>query len=156
MEYGKQGTRKGVCSFYLFFILLLYSGPAMKKDFGKWHDEKSSINENRPRPFFYEGEVWWCSLGVNVGYEEDGKSDAFERPVVIFRKFNKEVFWGLPVTSQDKSGRYYFHYDYDGKEFAAILSQIRLLDAKRLRRRILVLSQAERNALDEKFKELLQ
>lgn len=127
----------------------------MKKDFWKWHDNKRHVHDVAMRPFFYEGELWWCSLGANIGREEDGKNDAFERPVVIFRKFNKEVFWGLPVTSQDKSGRYYFHYGHDGKRFAVILSQIRLLDAKRLRRRILVFSQEERKALDEKFKELL-
>jgi len=72
----------------------------MNKDYGQWHYLKSKIEIDTPSPQFRELEIWWCSLGKNVGTEEDGKNNLFERPVLIFRKFNKEIFWGLPLTSR--------------------------------------------------------
>jgi mRNA interferase MazF len=55
----------------------------MKKDFKKWHDKKSRINKIEPRPFFHEREIWYCALGVNVGFEQDGSGQDFIRPVII-------------------------------------------------------------------------
>ena len=83
--------------------------------------------------FFHEREVWWCSLGVNVGYEQDGKGERFARPVLIFKKFNKEIFWGVPITMASKTGKFYSPINLgDSKKRCAIISQIRLLDCKRL------------------------
>jgi len=45
----------------------------MKKDFQKWHGKKSTIDQIEKRPFFHEGEIWWCVLGVNVGFEQDDR-----------------------------------------------------------------------------------
>ncbi len=30
----------------------------------------------------------WCSIGINVGDEEDGKNELYERPVLVIKKFN--------------------------------------------------------------------
>jgi mRNA interferase MazF len=56
---------------------------------------------------FQEREVWWCNIGVNIGDEEDGKSEFFSRPVLIIHKFNKKVFWGIPLTAQVKDNPNY-------------------------------------------------
>jgi len=40
----------------------------MKKDFQNWHKIKADIDQFRLSPFFREREIWWCSLGANVGY----------------------------------------------------------------------------------------
>ena len=45
----------------------------MKKDFDSWNEKKKILNNNDVS-FYHEREVWWCSLGVNVGYEQNGKS----------------------------------------------------------------------------------
>lgn len=106
----------------------------MKKDFQKWHQRKSEIDDRQePRVFFHEREVWWCSLGLNVGFEQDGRGEKFARPVLVFKKFNKEVFWALPLSTKIKTGKFYVPIDLgDGVARVAILSQIRLMDAKRL------------------------
>ena len=39
----------------------------------------------------HEGEIWWVRLGVNVGYEIDGKSSDFSRPVIIIKKSSVQV-----------------------------------------------------------------
>lgn len=116
----------------------------MKKDFSKWHALKTKLHSRQNKKFFHEREVWFCSLGNNVGFEQDGKNDFFERPVIVVRKFNTDIFWGIPLTSQPKKGKFYFKFKTlnRGKCFFsyAILSQIRLFDQRRLRRKLDILN----------------
>ncbi len=107
----------------------------MGKDFDRWNEKKKIINlKDIDNVFFRTREVWWCHLGLNVGYEQDGKGDEFRRPVLIFKKFNAETFWGLSLTSQHKLGKYYFSFDVFSVETknTVNLSQIKLIDSKRL------------------------
>lgn len=105
----------------------------MNKDFKGWHNKKSDLHENKVRPFFHEREVWFASLGLNVGFEQDGRGDKFLRPVVVIKKFNNEVFWCVPLTKNKKKGNYYFQFSIDEEQIStAILSQLRLVDSKRL------------------------
>ena len=43
----------------------------MDKDFDKWNIEKKNLDERliNKNSFFYPREVWWCSIGINVGVE---------------------------------------------------------------------------------------
>jgi mRNA-degrading endonuclease toxin of MazEF toxin-antitoxin module len=106
----------------------------MKKDYKKWMSKKSGINNDKVRPFFHEREVWFSSLGENVGFEQDGNGENFLRPVLILKKFNNEIVWALPLTRTEKKNKYYFQLSSTGS--VAILSQIRLVDAKRLQYKI--------------------
>lgn len=184
----------------------------MKKDFQRWHKKKSDLQERALHRFYSEREVWWCSLGANVGFEQDGKGEDFARPVVIILRiprssatgeprmweggrgngsfpvaesrseatlrnrgvlrklvrriprqlaagigrtsfikgFSKEVFVCLPLTAQPKKGKFYHSVSLeDGRPRNAILSQIRLLDTKRLQEKIGTMNEAQ-------FKELKQ
>lgn len=105
----------------------------MEKDFQKWHKKKRYIEHNRPRVFFKEREVWLCYIGENIGFEQDGRGEDFLRPVVVLKKFNNEVLWVMPLTRTVKKNKYYFPFKFRGKISVAILSQIRLIDAKRLK-----------------------
>lgn len=105
----------------------------MKRDFTKWHKKKENIDNKDERVYFHEREIWWCSIGANVGYEQDGKGEKFARPVLVFKKFNKEIFWAIPVSTTIKTGKFYYSIDIgDNIKRCVILSQIRLLDGKRL------------------------
>ena len=96
-------------------------------------------------------------LGVNIGYEQDGKGDDFMRPIIVLKQFNKEVFWALPLTTQPKVGKYYFPVDLgDGRARQAILSQLRLVDAKRLKKKLGVLSEQQFQELRKAITALLQ
>ncbi|MFW0862376.1 MAG: type II toxin-antitoxin system PemK/MazF family toxin [Candidatus Komeilibacteria bacterium] len=86
--------------------------------------------------FFREKEIWWASLGVNIGYEQDGKNKNFERPVIIVKKFNKDLFWAIPTTTKIKDKHYYFKFSYNGSKQSTILSQLKLFSSKRLIRKI--------------------
>jgi mRNA interferase MazF len=103
-----------------------------KKDFDKWNMEKKRVDDAH-RIFFHEREIWWAKLGVNIGFEQDGKGRDFARPILIVKKFNNIVFWGLPLTTKVKKSKFYFELNSDdGVQRSAILSQLKLYDAKRL------------------------
>ena len=116
----------------------------MQKDFIEWSKNKADIHNERMRPFFHEREIWWCSLGENVGFEQDGKGTKFARPVIVFKKFNKEVFWAIPLSTKVKHGRFYVAlYAIDNIQRVAIISQLRLVDSKRLLDKITMVSEDE-------------
>ena len=117
---------------------------SVKKDFQEWHNEKSSLHENKTRVFFHEREVWFASLGANIGFEQDGKGQEFLRPILVVKKFNNEVLWGVPTTKKNKKGKYYFPFQYKKSESTtAILSQLRLIDSKRLSYKIGFVKEAD-------------
>lgn len=128
----------------------------MNKDFKKWHKDKEVIHNERPRVFFHEREIWFCYLGVNIGFEQDGQGDKFLRPVVILRKFSNEVFWGVPLTKTKKEGKYYFKFSFNSDEQSiAIISQLRLIDAKRLLYKVGDISEKDFEVLKQKIRQLI-
>lgn len=104
--------------------------------FVEWTKIKIRIHIKKSDLYFYEGEIWWVSLGANIGYEEDGKNAQFERPVLILRKFNSQTFWAIPITSKVKDTFFHYKFEYNGKTNALHLTQLRLLSAKRLLRKL--------------------
>jgi len=49
------------------------------------------------------------------------------------RKFNKNIFYGVPLSSQIKEkNRYYISISFQDKKISALISQMKLIDAKRL------------------------
>ena len=83
-----------------------------------------------------EGEVYWCSLGENIGDEENGKGSEFSRPVLIFKKFNNNIFLGIPMSTKNKESVYYVTVRLEYLIRSVIISQIRILDTKRLMKKI--------------------
>lgn len=117
----------------------------MKKDFDKWNSKKKLVDQktiNRDL-FFYEREIWWCSLGLNVGVEADGKNEDFERPVLIIKKFNSDMVWVLPMTTREKNDKYHYKIEHEFFKSWVVLSQIKTMSTKRLRRKILSISEAD-------------
>lgn len=127
----------------------------MKKDFKKWHGKKTAIDHIEKRPFFHEREIWYCHLGLNVGFEQDGSGDDFLRPVIILRKFNREVLWVLPLTHTKKNNRYYYSFYFIDGISTAILSQLKLIDSKRLSYKIGGINNKSFVELKQKLKVLL-
>ena len=113
----------------------------MKKDFDNWNKQKKVIHDKKVKAFFQVREVWWCALGVNVGFEQDGGSEDYSRPVVIIKKFNNESCLVVPLTSRPKSGKYFVSVgEIEGKLAVAILSQLRFVDQKRLENKLCMLN----------------
>lgn len=108
----------------------------MAKDFTNWHKLKAKLEIIDFSLLFSEKEVWWCSIGVNIGSEEDGKNEKLERPVIIFRKFSHDTFWALPLTSKIKRGKFFYPLEFQNVLRTVMLSQLRILSSRRLQRRI--------------------
>ena len=109
----------------------------MQKDFKTWHERKTVINDTERRPFFQKKEILFCYFGANLGFEQDGTGEYFQRPVVIIRKFNNEILWAIPLSKTKKRNGYYYEFPFnDTITSVAILSQIKLIDALRLSRKI--------------------
>lgn len=136
----------------------------MTKDYRKWHVLKINIENLEKEVLFRDQEIWWCSLGENIGFEEDGKNEKYERPVLVFRKFHKGMFFGLPLTSKEKDNKFHFKLtlsipDENGvvreKVSYVILSQLRLFSSKRMIRRMVHINDNVFKELKEKFFRLL-
>lgn len=128
------------------------------KNFDKWNEEKKRVHtsEKGHAFFFHEREIWWCAVGANVGVETDGKHDSFERPVLVIRKFNKEMFWGVPLTSHERKGEYYTKITGEHTASWVIVSQLRTWSSKRLLRRIGMVSKNNFLAVAEKIRDFIK
>ena len=128
----------------------------MEKDFFEWAKVKTDVQQ-RDEPFFYERELWWCSLGTNVGNETNGKNDLYERPVLIVKKFNKTQLWAVPLTTRragKKSNRYYVETNSTGRTAHIVLSQLRTVSSKRLTRKMGTMGDEEFRQVVERVKQL--
>jgi mRNA interferase MazF len=104
----------------------------MEKNFDQWNRLKQNLDSKERLPTFKQREIWWCSLGLNIGHEENGKSNDCSRPILILRKFNHHIFFGIPLTTQIKEKHYYHKVHFKNKEQCVMISQLRLFDSKRL------------------------
>ncbi len=110
----------------------------MWEEFLTWIKLKFKIQQNSLRPLFEEREIWYCVFGQNIGREINGKNNSnyseklFLRPVFILKKLNKESFIGIPLTSKEKVGSWFYKLEIRGSCSYLVFSQIRSFDAKRL------------------------
>ncbi|WP_457746413.1 type II toxin-antitoxin system PemK/MazF family toxin [Sulfurimonas sp.] len=107
--------------------------------FDSWNILKKKTHQNMKTIGIKERDVLFIRMGQNIGYEQDGKKGGeFLRPVVVVKKFNKDMFLGIALTTKIKNDRYHFPFTFYNKsnkkiENCAILSQVRFYDAKRVK-----------------------
>ncbi len=102
-----------------------------------WASKKVKIHfSDRGELYFEEREIWWASLGENVGSEVNGKNYYFERPVIVLRKFSSDMMLVVPTTSKLKTGSWYFRFYFDDQERCAVMAQIRTISSQRLIRKM--------------------
>ncbi|MCL2112193.1 MAG: type II toxin-antitoxin system PemK/MazF family toxin [Clostridiales bacterium] len=130
----------------------------MKKDYTSWSPIKARIHNAAKRPVgFYKREIWICSIGENIGFEEDGKGERFVRPVLIMRNFGNRFCFTVPLSTTTKRGKYYHPFNADtGKTSVALLSQAKAVDAARLRRKIGMASKEDFAVIKKKLAEVLE
>ena len=127
----------------------------MQKDFDEWNSRKKEIDEGNSN-FYHEREVRWCSLGVNIGFEQDGTSEKYHRPVLIIKGFSRQVCLVVPLTTSKKKNKYHMSIGMvEDTEAFAILSQIRLIDTKRLHDRLAILDKEMFQNIRKAIKDLI-
>lgn len=78
------------------------------------------------------------------------------RPVIIIKKFNNEIFWCIPLTTKIKTGKHYHSFSFDEKEIStAIISQLRLIDAKRLQYKVGDINKGDFEEIKRKIRQFL-
>jgi mRNA-degrading endonuclease toxin of MazEF toxin-antitoxin module len=127
------------------------------KKYDEWNEVKKDIVVKNQNLTFKVREIYWLSVGQNIGYEIYGKGDEYLRPVLILRKFSKESFLGIPLTSVSKNDMFHFEFvPIKGEKINyAILSQIKLFSAKRIKSKMGKISQDDFKSLKEKLKILI-
>lgn len=108
------------------------------KAFDAWNERKKETDAKFPDRSLYihEREVWWSSVGVNVGSEIDGKNENFERPVLVAKVISGGGFFGIPLTTKPKGHRYEVAVQHSKGMTFANVSQLRFFSAKRLLRKV--------------------
>jgi len=106
--------------------------------FEKWNLLKQKSNFSKKIIGIKERDILFVKMGQNIGYEQDGKGEEFLRPVIVLKKFNKNMFLGIALTTQKKETRYHFEFQYKNKSEktitnSAILSQVKIYDTKRVK-----------------------
>ena len=127
----------------------------MSKDFNQWHNLKQNLHNSRKVVVFKERDIIWASIGINIGYEQDGKGEISSRPLLILKKYNRNLFFGIPLSTKIKEGSFFFEFILNDKPSSALLVQGRTYDAKRLENKIGMINQKDFSALKLKLKELL-
>ena len=116
-----------------------------------WFELKVKLRAKKDRIIFKQGEIWWCSLGFNIGEEIFGKGQKFTRPVLIFKKFTRDSFMGLPLTTHGKKGSWYIEIEVRDTKQYVLLNQARILDKKRLTNKIGSVNKADFEKVKKRF-----
>ena len=130
----------------------------MSEEFDKWNTIKKETNQSNP-PIFKDREIYYTRMGHNIGHEQNGKGEEFVRPVVILKRLSREMFIGIPLSSQLKEGSFYHTINFTKRgeptQNRAIIAQIKLFSARRLLNKIGMIDKEEFSALKQKVNELL-
>ena len=104
----------------------------IREEFDNWIEQKKYLHFRDRSPRIRIGEVWWCSVGYNVGVEINGKGSTYIRPVVIYKVLGRYSFLGIPLTSQPKHGTWYAEFTFKNRAQYAALCSMRAMSKARL------------------------
>ena len=97
-----------------------------------WNNLKKQLDSKEEIITFYQGNIYFMSIGMNIGRESYGKDNLFLRPVLVYKKLTSTTFLGIPLTSKEKNGSYFFQFSYKkNKKSTAMLHQMRVFDIRR-------------------------
>ena len=150
------------------------SFPALEK-FDEWNEEKKKIQtkideekllpeeeKKKKRIYINEREIWYTTLGQNIGNESNGKK-LFLRPVLVIKKIGS-MFFVVPMTTKWKDNIYHHEvwnvvYDSEYENVPDVsrvqLSQARVIDKWRFSHHIGTISLDDFVSIKQKLKALL-
>lgn len=94
-------------------------------------------------------------MGINIGFEQDGTGKEFDRPVLVIKRFNKDISIVAPLTTSNKNNKYYISIGkIGGKNAKVIISQIKLIDTKRFYKREAILDKETFNLIKKTIRNM--
>ncbi|RYA23122.1 toxin-antitoxin system protein [Malaciobacter halophilus] len=131
----------------------------MEEEYNNWNNIKKEIAKDNISVGFKNRDIFYMNVGKNIGFEQDGKGENFVRPVVVVKGFNKNMFFGIPLSTKIKEGKFYYRFSFYKKDKEvvniALLSQMRLFSTKRLLNKIGMMNIEDFKNMKNKFKELI-
>jgi mRNA-degrading endonuclease toxin of MazEF toxin-antitoxin module len=130
-----------------------------ENQYNRWNDQKKSIQQRdlvAKKIYFNQGDIWWCSIGKNIGTESCGKGDRFRRPVLILKKLSHEACIVLPLGTQEKKGTWFEEVIFENGKRWVSLYQIRMVHIKRFERKIGEITKEDMCRVKEKLGALLE
>ena len=127
----------------------------MGKNFDQWNVKKKRLDIAKRSLLFKEGEIWWCSVGMNIGEEVYGKGEHFRRPVVVFKKLSHNSCIAMPTTTRERNGSWFHHLNIKNKDRWVMMNQMKFISANRLWVRESSLSSEEFSGLKKSAAKLL-
>lgn len=110
------------------------------KNFDNWNIKKKILDKRDVELYYRPREIWWCYLGLNVGCEQDGNEKKFLRPVIIVRDFGSSSCLIIPLTKSSKKHPLRIPIgEVENNKAVAVLSQMKVIDTKRLLEKINIL-----------------
>src|SRR5204862_3084369 len=101
--------------------------------FLEWIGLKQKLHQGtQTPPLVSAGDIWWASIGENVGSEINGKSRLFSRPVIIFKRLAHDFYFVIPTTTKLKVGSWFVPFRQADRNMIASLHQARAVDHRRL------------------------
>jgi len=126
------------------------------KKFDDWNTLKQITERKKQRVYFKERDIFWLKLGENIGHEQNGKGEKFQRAVLVVRRYTNEMFLGVPLSTTIRDGSFFFQFQFlDDKISTALLVQNRLFSSKRLIKKIGKISEVDFVKLKSKLKDLI-
>lgn len=131
----------------------------MEEYFNEWNEIKKNTHKEKVLVGFKNRDIFYIKMGHNIGFEQNGKGENFVRPVVILKKFNKNMFFGIPLSTQLKEGKFYYQFEFQKNYFLskniALLSQMKLYSSNRLLNKIGVMNKDDFENMKDRLKILI-
>ena len=127
----------------------------MEEEFDSWNELKKKLNKREAPVFCNMREIWWCSIGMNIGSELYGKNELFERPVLVLKVFNIDTVKIVPLTTKPKIGKYYAPVSYKEVTSQAVFTHAKTISTKRLSRKVGRIDRDQFDRIILKYKEIL-
>ncbi|HIP11555.1 MAG TPA: type II toxin-antitoxin system PemK/MazF family toxin [Arcobacter sp.] len=126
------------------------------KKFNEWNELTQTLNKKENIINFKEREIYWGSLGENIGSEQNGKGKDFSRPILVVKKLNKQLFFSVPLSTTIRDGSYFYNFNFfENQQSSALLVQAKIFDLKRIDQKIGMINKNDFLKLKEKLRVLL-
>jgi len=97
---------------------------------------KENTQDDMKIRLFKQRDIFFIKMGENIGNEQNGKGANFVRPIVVLKKITKDMFIGIPLSTQIKSGSWFYQFEFKSKDKIskniAIIPQVKMFSSQRL------------------------
>ena len=126
------------------------------KNYNQWNEVEKLTETTSKKVFFKERDIFGVKIGENIGYEQNGKGDKFQRPVIIVRKYTNDMFLGVPLSTTLREGSFFFQFSFlEDKISTALLVQNKLFSSKRLMKKIGKINEKDFSEIKIRLKNLI-